>query len=83
MMKQYTVRMNTNNLLIISLFLFSSIQAKDEDKTNYFLFGLLCGLALYNQLIIHLPFPLALFKKLLGVEPTLEDMMEFSPGVGK
>ncbi|KAF3854379.1 hypothetical protein F7725_022434 [Dissostichus mawsoni] len=58
-------------------------KATDEDKTNCFLFGVLCGLALYNQCIIHLQFPLALFKKLLGVEPTLEDMMEFSPFVGK
>ncbi|XP_044049752.1 probable E3 ubiquitin-protein ligase HERC4 [Siniperca chuatsi] len=58
-------------------------KATEEDKTNFFLFGVLCGLALYNHCILHLPFPLALFKKLLGVEPTLEDMMEFSPGVGK
>ncbi|XP_042351684.1 probable E3 ubiquitin-protein ligase HERC3 isoform X2 [Plectropomus leopardus] len=57
--------------------------ATEEDKTNFFLFGVLCGLALYNQSIIHLPFPLALFKKLLDIEPTLEDMMEFSPSVGK
>ncbi|KAK5928530.1 hypothetical protein CgunFtcFv8_013584 [Champsocephalus gunnari] len=57
--------------------------ATDEDKTNCLLFGVLCGLALYNHCIIHLQFPLALFKKLLGVEPTLEDMMEFSPSVGK
>ncbi|XP_071362182.1 probable E3 ubiquitin-protein ligase HERC3 isoform X2 [Trachinotus anak] len=55
----------------------------EKDKTNFFLFGVLCGLALYNQSIIHLPFPLALFKKLLGIQPTLEDMMEFSPSVGK
>ncbi|XP_049430285.1 probable E3 ubiquitin-protein ligase HERC3 [Epinephelus fuscoguttatus] len=55
----------------------------EEDKTNFFLFGVLCGLALYNASIIHLPFPLALFKKLLGVEPTLEDMVEFSPSVAK
>ncbi|XP_068567720.1 probable E3 ubiquitin-protein ligase HERC3 [Cebidichthys violaceus] len=55
----------------------------EEDKTNFFLFGVLCGLALYNDSIIHLPFPLALFKKLLGVEPTLEDLIEFSPAVGK
>ncbi|KAA8578154.1 hypothetical protein FQN60_016006 [Etheostoma spectabile] len=57
--------------------------AKEEDKTNFFLVGVLCGLALYNKSIIHFPFPLALFKKLLDVEPTLEDMMEFSPVVGK
>ncbi|XP_034735089.1 probable E3 ubiquitin-protein ligase HERC4 [Etheostoma cragini] len=57
--------------------------AKEEDKTNFFLVGVLCGLALYNKSIIHFPFPLTLFKKLLDVEPTLEDMMEFSPVVGK
>ncbi|XP_037623787.1 probable E3 ubiquitin-protein ligase HERC3 [Sebastes umbrosus] len=57
--------------------------ATEVDKEYFFLFGFLCGLALYNKSIIHLPFPVALFKKLLGVEPTMEDMMEFSPGVGK
>ncbi|KAL3066453.1 hypothetical protein OYC64_016412 [Pagothenia borchgrevinki] len=50
---------------------------------RYLHFGVLCGLALYNQCIIHLPFPLALFKKLLGVKPSLGDMMEFSPCVGE
>ncbi|KAK2841857.1 hypothetical protein Q5P01_012057 [Channa striata] len=53
------------------------------DRTNFFLFGLLCGLALYNQCIVHLPFPLALFKKLLDTKPTLEDLMDFSPSVGE
>lgn len=40
-------------------------------------------MALYNNSIIHLPFPLALFKKLLNVKPTLEDMLEFSPTVAR
>ncbi|TMS05606.1 putative E3 ubiquitin-protein ligase HERC4 [Larimichthys crocea] len=57
-------------------------RATQEDQ-RYFHFGFLCGLALYNGCIIHLPFPLALFKKLLGVKPSLEDLMEFSPCVGK
>ncbi|XP_029290713.1 probable E3 ubiquitin-protein ligase HERC4 isoform X2 [Cottoperca gobio] len=57
-------------------------RATQEDQ-RYFHFGVLCGLALYNQCIIHLPFPLALFKKLLGAKPSLEDMMEFSPSLGK
>uniref|UniRef100_A0A8C2ZK71 HECT-type E3 ubiquitin transferase n=2 Tax=Cyclopterus lumpus TaxID=8103 RepID=A0A8C2ZK71_CYCLU len=57
-------------------------KATEEDQ-RYFLFGVLCGLALYNQHIIHLPFPLALFKKLLGVKPSLGDMIEFSPCVGQ
>ncbi|XP_075962646.1 putative E3 ubiquitin-protein ligase HERC4 isoform X1 [Anarhichas minor] len=56
--------------------------ATEEDQ-RYFQFGVLCGLALYNQYIIHLPFPLALFKKLLGVKPSLGDMIEFSPCVGE
>uniref|UniRef100_A0A3Q3IRN4 HECT-type E3 ubiquitin transferase n=1 Tax=Monopterus albus TaxID=43700 RepID=A0A3Q3IRN4_MONAL len=54
-----------------------------QGHEKYFLLGVLCGLALYNQCIIHLPFPLALFKKLLDVKPSLEDMKEFSPTVGK
>ncbi|XP_071401090.1 probable E3 ubiquitin-protein ligase HERC3 [Centroberyx affinis] len=60
---------------------FPSEATLGEEK--YFLFGVLCGLALYNQSVIHLPFPVALFKKLVNVEPSLEDMMEFSPVIGK
>ncbi|XP_059186433.1 probable E3 ubiquitin-protein ligase HERC6 [Centropristis striata] len=55
---------------------------KKEEKT-YFLFGILCGLALYNHNIIHMPFPLALFKKLLRVKPSLDDMKEFDPVMGE
>ncbi|XP_008284917.1 probable E3 ubiquitin-protein ligase HERC6 [Stegastes partitus] len=51
---------------------------KVEEKT-YFLFGVLCGMALYNHNVIHLRFPQALFKKLLRVKPSLEDMKEFEP----
>ncbi|XP_036962839.1 probable E3 ubiquitin-protein ligase HERC3 isoform X2 [Acanthopagrus latus] len=56
-------------------------KATQEDQ-RYFQFGVLCGLALYNGCIIHLPFPLALFKKLLGVKPSLQDLLELSPVVG-
>ncbi len=53
------------------------------EKEKYFLFGILCGLALNNNSVVHLPFPLALFKKLLNVKPSLEDLIEFSPVLGK
>ncbi|KAF4118388.1 hypothetical protein G5714_000439 [Onychostoma macrolepis] len=53
------------------------------EKEKYFLFGILCGLAFNNNSVVHLPFPLALFKKLLNVKPSLEDLTEFSPVVGK
>ncbi|XP_034405047.1 probable E3 ubiquitin-protein ligase HERC6 [Cyclopterus lumpus] len=51
---------------------------KVEAKT-YFLFGVLCGLGLYNHNIVYMPFPLVLFKKLLRVKPSLDDMKEFEP----
>lgn len=53
-----------------------------EQKT-YFLFGILCGLALYNHNIVHMPFPLVLFKKMLQVKPSLDDMKEFEPVVAE
>ncbi|XP_031153119.1 E3 ISG15--protein ligase HERC5-like isoform X1 [Sander lucioperca] len=55
---------------------------KVEERT-YFLFGVLCGLALYNHNIVHMPFPLVLFKKLLRVKPSLDDMKEFEPVIGE
>ncbi|XP_070685976.1 probable E3 ubiquitin-protein ligase HERC6 [Pempheris klunzingeri] len=53
------------------------------EEQNYFLFGILCGLALYNHNIVHMPFPLVLFKKLLSIKPSLDDMKEFDPVMGK
>ena len=45
--------------------------------------GALCGLAIYNSIIVDLCFPTALFRKLLGEEPTLEDLKELDPVVAK
>ncbi|XP_074179739.1 putative E3 ubiquitin-protein ligase HERC6 isoform X2 [Rhinolophus sinicus] len=53
------------------------------EKKRYFLFGMLCGLSFYNLNIANLPFPLALFKKLLDQKPSLEDLKELSPLLGK
>ncbi|XP_071352005.1 probable E3 ubiquitin-protein ligase HERC6 [Trachinotus anak] len=52
-------------------------------EKSYFLFGVLCGLALYNHNIVHLPFPLVLFKKLVRVKPSMDDMKEFDPIMGE
>ncbi|XP_020324643.2 probable E3 ubiquitin-protein ligase HERC3 isoform X2 [Oncorhynchus kisutch] len=46
---------------------------------EFYLLGLLCGKALYNQCVLNLCFPLALFKKLLGLTTTLDDLKELSP----
>ncbi|KAF3847807.1 hypothetical protein F7725_020835 [Dissostichus mawsoni] len=58
------------------------VRPKVEEKT-YFLFGVLCGLALYHHNLVHLRFPLVLFKKLLKVKPSLDDMKEFDPVMGE
>ncbi|KAK7930540.1 hypothetical protein WMY93_006935 [Mugilogobius chulae] len=49
-------------------------------ESNWFhLIGIICGLAIYNSTVVDLHFPLALYKKLLKVTPTLEDFRELSP----
>lgn len=54
-----------------------------EDEVMYFLIGLLCGLAIYNFIIIDLAFPLALYKKLLGESVGLNDIKDMSPVIAK
>lgn len=54
-----------------------------EDEVMYFLIGLLCGLAIYNFIIIDLPFPLALYKKLLKEPCGLVDIKDLSPVLAK
>ncbi|KAH8303684.1 hypothetical protein KR018_011658 [Drosophila ironensis] len=50
-----------------------------ETENMYFLIGVLCGLAIYNFTIINLPFPLALYKKLLNKPVDLSDLRQLSP----
>ncbi|XP_015840693.1 probable E3 ubiquitin-protein ligase HERC4 isoform X2 [Tribolium castaneum] len=50
-----------------------------EEEPVYFLIGLICGLAIYNFTIIDLPFPLALYKKLLNEPVGLADLKGLSP----
>ncbi len=46
----------------------------------FFLIGVICGLAIYNFIIVNLPFPLPLYKKLLGGQiGSLEDLEELCP----
>ncbi len=55
-----------------------------EDISFFFMIGVLCGLAIYNFTIINLPFPLVLYKKLLGEELSkLQDLEGLSPTVAK
>ncbi|XP_045600512.2 LOW QUALITY PROTEIN: probable E3 ubiquitin-protein ligase HERC4 [Procambarus clarkii] len=50
-----------------------------EVPATYALIGIVCGLAIYNFTIINLPFPLALYKKLLGQSVGLDDLLDVDP----
>lgn len=52
-----------------------------EDAAMYQFIGQLCGLAIYNFTIIDIPFPLALYKKLLKEPVGLVDVKGLSPTV--
>uniref|UniRef100_A0A336LYC2 CSON004352 protein n=1 Tax=Culicoides sonorensis TaxID=179676 RepID=A0A336LYC2_CULSO len=53
-----------------------------EGEGMYTLIGILCGLAIYNYTIIDLPFPIALYKKLLKEPVNLSDIKILSPVLG-
>jgi len=44
---------------------------------NFELVGVLMGLAIYNNVIIDMPFPLACYKKLLYQKPNFDDLREW------
>ena len=44
---------------------------------------MICALAIYNDNIVDLRFPLALYKKLLQKPVDLKDLKELSPSVGR
>ncbi|XP_059219767.1 probable E3 ubiquitin-protein ligase HERC4 isoform X2 [Stomoxys calcitrans] len=50
-----------------------------ETEEMYILIGIICGLAIYNFTIINLPFPLALYKKIMDEKVDLCDLRELSP----
>ena len=47
-----------------------------EPKIKYELIGTILGLAIYNNTILDVKLPLAVYKKLLGINPSLEDLKE-------
>lgn len=51
----------------------------DDDDVMYRLIGILCGLAIYNKVIIDLPFPLTLYKKILNETLELENLADLDP----
>ena len=54
-----------------------------EPKIKYELIGKIFGLAIYNNTILDVKLPIIVYKKLLGMKPTLEDMQECDPELYK
>ncbi|OXA59725.1 putative E3 ubiquitin-protein ligase HERC3 [Folsomia candida] len=61
---------------------FNEYNGSAEEVKFLMVFGVLAGLAIYNNTIIKLPFPAALYKKLLGESSDIEDLVELSPTEG-
>ena len=52
----------------------NSSVASDDSHRDFFLLGVICALAIYNDNIVDIRFPLALYKKLLGKKVMLSDL---------
>ena len=50
-----------------------------EPKIKYELIGVLLGLAWFNSIILDVKFPLVIYKKLLGIPATLDDLKDCEP----
>ena len=75
-----TTTLYTKNMHILEEY--GSLQTF-EDIDLFHLIGVVCGLAIYNLTIVELSFPVALYKKLLKRNPTLDDLKEMMPDVGR
>jgi len=52
-----------------------------ESSDQYFLVGVVLGLAIYNSTILDIHLPLTCYKKLLGVHCGLDDLRLFKPTI--
>jgi len=53
------------------------------DFDEFKLIGIILGLAIYNGIILDLHFPFVVYKKLVGLEPTLDDLKDVNPGLAQ
>lgn len=54
---------------------------KDVDLGILRIIGRIVGIALYNDVVLSVPFPTLLFKKLLSIEISLDDLEEIEPEI--
>eukprot|EP00889_Picochlorum_renovo_P001482 jgi/Picre1/28512/NNA_003916.t1 len=54
-----------------------------ESDDAFFLLGLIVGLSVYNGVLLDLPLPLALYRKILGLDVKLRDLKDIQPTLVK
>jgi HECT-domain (ubiquitin-transferase) len=52
-----------------------------EPNINFELIGILMGLAIYNNIILDVSFPQAIYKLLLFEEPNFDDLRDWQPDI--
>ena len=55
----------------------------EQSLTDYRLLGVVLGLAIYNNVLLDFPLPIALYRKICGHEVGLSDLEDFQPTIGK
>jgi len=53
--------------------------SNSTDFGEFELIGIILGLAIYNSVILDVHFPFVVYKKLMSVTPTLEDLRDINP----
>jgi ubiquitin-protein ligase E3 A len=54
-----------------------------EYNSTFQLIGKLLGIAIYNGIILDIHFPMIVYKKLVGIEPSFDDLYDFDPDLAK
>jgi len=54
-----------------------------DSASEFELIGIILGLAIYNSVILDIRFPLVVYKKLLSIKTSLQDLIEAKPALGR
>lgn len=72
--------------LVTGMFLFDEEQqqywfnlSSFESEEQYRLIGILLGLAIYNNIILDIHFPMVVYQKLIGANTVIEDLYSIRP----
>jgi len=66
-----------------TLWLFNPMMKGIDDLCNFVLVGLIFGLALYNGILLDVKFPQSVFKMLLDIEVTMQDLAQIDLDVAR